>query len=52
MTVIKRCILLIQFVTMPDTNSLIVNIKFMKIKVTVRINLKRPGLTTNILLSI
>jgi len=27
----------------PDTNSLIVNIKFMKIKVIVRINLKRPN---------
>jgi len=31
-----------QFLTVPGTNSLIVNIKFMKIKVTVRINLKMP----------
>ena len=43
MTVIKRSILLVQFVTVPDTNSLIVNIKCMDIKVTVRINLKRPN---------
>jgi hypothetical protein len=44
LTIIKRCILLMQFLTVPDTNNLIVNIKFMKIKVTVRINLKRPNL--------
>jgi len=27
LTIIKRCILLIKFVTVPDTNRLIVNIK-------------------------
>ena len=43
MTIIKRCILLIQFLTVPDTSNLIMNIKFIKIKVTVRINLKRPN---------
>jgi len=42
-TIIKRCTLLIQFPTVPDTNKLIANIKFIKIKVTVRINLKRPN---------
>jgi len=41
-TIIKRCILLIQFLTVLDTNNLIVIIKFMKIEVTVRINLKKP----------
>jgi len=40
-----RCILLIKFLTVPDTNNLIVNINFTKIKVTVRINLKKPNLT-------
>jgi len=43
-TIIKRCILLIKFLTVPDTNNFIVNIKFIKIKVTMRINLKRPNL--------
>jgi hypothetical protein len=43
-TIIKRCILLMQFLTVPDTYNLIVNIKFIKIKVTARINLKRPNL--------
>ena len=33
--------MLIKFFTVSDTNNLIVNIKFIKIKVTVRINLKR-----------
>jgi len=42
-TIIKTCTSLIKFLTVPDTNSLIVNIKFMKIKVTVGINLKRPN---------
>ena len=40
---IKRCILLIQFLTVPDTNKLIVNIKVYKLKLTVRIKLKRPN---------
>ena len=40
---IKKCILLIQFLTVADTNNLIVNIKFIKMKVTVRINLKKPN---------
>ena len=31
-TIIKKCILLIQFVTVPDTNKLIVNIKVSKLK--------------------
>jgi len=47
-TIIKRCILLIQFLTVPDTKNLIMNIQFIKIKVTVRINLK--SLTTIVLL--
>ena len=42
--IIKKCIFLIQFLTVPDTNNLIVNIKFIKIKVKVRINLKRSNL--------
>jgi hypothetical protein len=37
--------LLIKLLTVPDTNNLIVNINFTKIKVTVRINLKKPNLT-------
>ena len=35
---------MIKFLTVPDTNNLIVNINFTIIKVTVRINLKRPNL--------
>jgi hypothetical protein len=41
--IIKRCILLMQFLKVLDTNSLTVNIKFIQIKVTVRKNLKRPN---------
>ena len=32
-----------QFLTVPGTNNLIVNISFIKINVTVRINLKKPN---------
>jgi len=42
-TIIKRCILLVQFLTVSVTNNLNLNIKFLKIKVTVRINLKKPN---------
>ena len=43
MTIVKRCAVLIKFLTVPDTNKLIVNIKFIKISVTVSINLKKPN---------
>ena len=46
--IIKSFILMIKFLTVPDTNNLIANIKFMTVKVTGRINLK--SLTTIILL--
>ena len=39
-TIIKTCILLIKFVTVTDTNNLIVNIKVTKIKTIVKMNLK------------
>jgi len=42
-TIIKTYILLIQFLTVPDTSNFIVDIKFTEIKVTVRINPKRPN---------
>ena len=34
---------LMQFLTLPVTNNMIVNIQFMEIKITVRINLKKPN---------
>jgi len=37
------CIFVDIVVMVPDTNNLIVNIKFIKMKVTVTINLKRPN---------
>jgi len=40
----KKCILLTEFLTVPDTNNLIVNIELTKIKVTVVTNLKWPNL--------
>jgi hypothetical protein len=40
-TIIKRLILLIQFLTVSVTSNLNVNINFLKIKVTVRLNLKK-----------
>jgi hypothetical protein len=40
----KEVSLLIKYLTVPDKNNLIVNINFTKIKVTVRIDLKRPNL--------
>jgi hypothetical protein len=43
-TTTKRCILLMKFLTVPDTNNLIVNIKLTEIKVTVVIKLKWPNL--------
>jgi len=39
-TITKRCTLLMKFLTVPDTNNLIVNIELTKIKVTMTINLK------------
>jgi len=36
----KRCIVLMKFLTVPDTNNLVVNTELTKIKVIVRINLK------------
>ena len=33
-----------KFLTVPDTNNLVVNIELTEIKVTVRINLKCPNL--------
>jgi hypothetical protein len=43
-TIKKRCIFLMKFLTVPDTNNLIVNIELTGIKVTVRKNLKCPNL--------
>jgi hypothetical protein len=40
----NRCILLMKFVSLPDTNVLIVNIELTKIKVIVRKNLKWSNL--------
>jgi len=42
-TIIKRYILLLEFLRVPDTNKLTVNIKLEKIEVTVRINPKSPN---------
>ena len=39
-TITKRCVLSVKFLTVPDTNNLIVNIELTKITVTIRINLK------------
>jgi hypothetical protein len=39
-TITKRCILLIKFLAVPDTNNLIVNIELTKMKVTVVINVE------------
>jgi len=39
-TIKKRCIFLMKFLTVPDTNNLIVNIELTEVKVTVRKNLK------------